>query len=255
MPETPARPARQALADYTDFLPGCGSLRPSRPTRLRALRLSTVPRGRASIYRSVHQTDRAKPMDNMEMAPGNDAQPPPRDQRRSTRSSRPWSRHLARWMFHGHLWLGVLGSMALIVVCVTGVLLNHKRPLGLMQEVSNPGVQPLSGALTLHELAARAGEAIAPGGQPPAVDRIDVRPSDGLAKVRYKDRVVTEVTLNLATGSVLHLGERNDVFLEKLHSGEIFGDRGILISDAAALALTLLLLSGYWLWLYPRRRT
>jgi uncharacterized iron-regulated membrane protein len=50
------------------------------------------------------------------------------------------------------------------------------------------------------------------------------------------------------------VGERNDVFLEKLHSGEIFGDRGILISDAAAVLLLLLLLTGYWLWLYPRRR-
>jgi len=158
-------------------------------------------------------------------------------------------------MFHGHLWLGVLGSMALIVICVTGVLLNHKRPLGLMQDVENHGgAQPLSGALSLHELVARAGEAVAPGGEPPDVDRIDVRPSDGLVKVRFEDRVVTEVTLDLATGSVLHLGERNDVFLEKLHSGEIFGDHGILISDAAAVALTLLLLSGYWLWLYPRRR-
>jgi uncharacterized iron-regulated membrane protein len=177
------------------------------------------------------------------------------DMKPTIRPERPWSRRLARWMFHSHLWLGVLGSMGLVVICVTGVLLNHKGPLGLMPDVTNPEAAPLSGALSLHELVVRAGEAVAPGGDPPALDRLDVRPSDGLVKVRYKDRVVTEVTLDLATGSVLHLGERNDVFLEKLHSGEIFGDRGILLSDAAAIALTLLLLSGYWLWLYPRRRT
>jgi len=194
-------------------------------------------------------------MDDMEMATGDNTPTPTGAGKRSTRKGRPWVRELARWMFHGHLWLGVLGSMALIVICVTGVLLNHKRPLGLMQEVANPGAQPLLEALPLHELVARAGEAVAPGGVPPEVDRIDVRPSDGLVKVRYEDRVVTEVTLNLTTGSVLNVGERNDVFLEKLHSGEIFGDRGILISDAAAVLLTLLLLSGYWLWLYPRRRT
>jgi len=157
-------------------------------------------------------------------------------------------------MLNGHLWLGVLGSMALIVICITGILLNHKRPLGLIPEVEKPGAQPLVGALSLDEFAARAREAVAPGGEPPEVDRMDVRPSDGLVKVRFDDRVVTEVTLSLATGSVLHLGERNDVFLEKLHSGEIFGDRGILISDAAAVLLMLLLLTGYWLWLYPRRR-
>jgi uncharacterized iron-regulated membrane protein len=56
------------------------------------------------------------------------------------------------------------------------------------------------------------------------------------------------------TGEVLHVGERNDVFLEKLHSGEIFGDRWVLLSDAAAIFLVVLLVSGYWLWLYPRGR-
>ena len=194
-------------------------------------------------------------MEDRQIATGENALARAGAGKRSARSGRPWTRDLARWMFHGHLWLGVLGSMALIVICITGILLNHKRPLGLMPDVENPGAQPLTGALALHELVARAGEAVAPGGNPPAVDRMDVRPSDGLAKVRFDDRVVTEVTLDLATGSVLHVGERNDVFLEKLHSGEIFGDRGILISDAAAVLLTLLLLSGFWLWLYPRRRT
>lgn len=157
-------------------------------------------------------------------------------------------------MFQGHLWLGVMGSMAVIVICITGILLNHKRALGLMPDVENSGAQLLPDALPLHELVARAGAAVAQGGEQPEVDRMDVRPGDGLVKVRFEDRVVTEVTLDLATGSVLHVGERNDVFVEKLHSGEIFGDRGILISDAAAVVLTLLLLSGYWLWLYPRRR-
>jgi uncharacterized iron-regulated membrane protein len=157
-------------------------------------------------------------------------------------------------MFHGHLWLGVLGSTVLVVVCATGILLNHKRALGLMPDVGNDTPQALLAALPLQELVAAAGEAVAPGGEPPEVDRMDVRPRDGLVKIRFDDRVVTEVTLDLATGRVLHVGERNDVFLEKLHSGEIFGDQGMLISDAAAVLLTLLLVSGYWLWLYPRRR-
>lgn len=161
---------------------------------------------------------------------------------------------MARWMFHGHLWLGIVVSMAVVVVCVTGVLLNHKRALGLMPDVENREPRPLASSLPLHELVERAGRSAAPDGTPPPVDRLDVRPDDGLVKVRFDDREVTEVTLDLATGDVLHVGQRNDVFLEKLHSGEIFGEHGVLLSDAAAVALTLLLLSGYWIWLYPRRR-
>lgn len=157
-------------------------------------------------------------------------------------------------MFHGHLWMGVLGSAAVLVICVTGILLNHKRALGLMPDAENPEPADLHEALPLQRLVELAGEAVADGGAPPPVDRMDVRPSDGLVKIRFDDREVTEVTLDLALGRVLHVGERNDVFLEKLHSGEIFGEHGILMSDAAAALLTMLLISGYWIWLYPRRR-
>jgi hypothetical protein len=83
---------------------------------------------------------------------------------------------------------------------------------------------------------------------------MDVRPDDGLVKVRFRDRRVTEVTVDLATGRVLHVGDRNDVFLEKLHSGEIFGGRWVLLSDLAAAAAMLLVGSGLLLWLFPKAR-
>ena len=86
------------------------------------------------------------------------------------------------------------------------------------------------------------------------IDLMDVRLEDGLVKVRSDNWTVLEVDVDLVTGRVLHLGERNDVFLEKLHSGEIFGDGWVLLSDASAVMLALLLLSGYWLWLFPRAR-
>jgi hypothetical protein len=62
------------------------------------------------------------------------------------------------------------------------------------------------------------------------------------------------VTVDLNAGTILHVGERNDVFLEKLHSGEIFGDNWVLLSDLGAVALIILILTGYWLWLFPRSR-
>jgi len=69
-----------------------------------------------------------------------------------------------------------------------------------------------------------------------------------------RDASSTEVTVDLASGRVLHVGPRGDVFLEKLHSGEIFGGlRWVLLSDAAAIALVVTLITGYWLWLVPKR--
>lgn len=177
----------------------------------------------------------------------------PRKRRRPVRRRHSeTTRTIARWMFHGHLWIGVLVSIAALLLSITGIMLNHKRVLGLMPEVENESPAALVASLPLAELVEAAQAAL---GSPIPVDRMDVRPDDGLVKVRFDDRVVTEVTVDLATGEVLHVGERNDVFLEKLHSGEIFGDNWILLSDLAAVGMCVLIISGYWIWLYPRSRS
>jgi hypothetical protein len=184
---------------------------------------------------------------------------PPTAERRAGNERRAVGPRRERWLprfaFYSHLWVGVLFTVVLLVISVTGILLNHKRGLGLMPEVANAPTGAFSASLSLGELGTRALNEVGDARPPEeAIDRMDVRPRDGLVKVRLRDPSSTEVTLNLADGRVLHVGARGDVFLEKLHSGEIFGSRGVLLSDAGAIALTLLLITGYWLWLRPRWR-
>lgn len=146
-------------------------------------------------------------------------------------------------------------SVVLLIISITGILLNHKRGLNLMPEVEHAPTGEFAAALPLADLAFRALRAAGDSGTPAlAIDRMDVRPRDGLIKVRLRNATSTEVTLDLTDGRVLHMGDRGDVFLEKLHSGEIFGSQGVLLSDAGAIALTVLLITGYWLWLRPRWR-
>ena len=167
----------------------------------------------------------------------------------------PVRHRVTRAAFQLHLWLGVLFTVVLLVIGITGVLLNHKRGLGLMPDVEHVATAPLSAALPIGRLAEVALATASPADTGDAgrlIDRMDVRPRDGLVKVRLRDAATTEVTLDLSTGRVLHVGRRGDVFLEKLHSGEIFGDRWVLLSDAAAIALVITLVSGYWLWVAPR---
>ncbi len=161
---------------------------------------------------------------------------------------------LSRAAFYAHLWLGVLFTAVLLVISLTGILLNHKVPLGLMPEVSHEPTAEFTAALPLAELAQRALRAAGESGGIASIDRMDVRPRHGLVKVRMRDPRSTEVTLDIATGDVLHIGARGDVFLERLHSGEALGDGWVLLSDAGAIALLVLLVSGYWLWLWPRWR-
>ncbi len=159
------------------------------------------------------------------------------------------------WMFHSHLWLGIATTAIVIIVSVTGIMLNHKRGLGLMPDVPHEATGTFEGALPMHELAKRASDAVDPAVAKTGIDRMDVRPGDGIVKIRFDDHLVTEATVDINSGKVIHIGERNDVFLEKLHSGEIFGSRGVLLTDIAAVTLMILLISGYWLWLYPKSRT
>ena len=131
-----------------------------------------------------------------------------------------------------------------------------------MPDVPHEPTAPLQSSVSLDSLALAALHAVpadvrgswAPGAavDPALIDRMDVRPRDGFVKVRFRDRANTEATVDLASGSVIHIGARNDVFLEKLHSGEIFGDGFVLLSDAGALVLLVTLVTGYWLWLAPR---
>lgn len=163
-------------------------------------------------------------------------------------------RSVARWMFHGHLWIGVVATFLVLAVSVTGIMLNHKQFLGYMPETEYSNPDGFGRSLPLTELVNRANTAVPPAVAEIGVDRMDVRPDKGLVKVRYDDPDVHEVTVALDNGEILASGLRNDVFLEKLHSGEIFGDAWILLSDFAAVALILLLVTGVWMWLYPRGR-
>jgi uncharacterized iron-regulated membrane protein len=60
-------------------------------------------------------------------------------------------------MFNGHLWLGVIVSAFLIVICITGILLNHKRGLGLMPDVPHSATGEFTEALPMAELVRLAG--------------------------------------------------------------------------------------------------
>jgi uncharacterized iron-regulated membrane protein len=163
---------------------------------------------------------------------------------------------LTRGAFYAHLWLGVLFTVVLTAISITGVILNHKRGVGLMPDVAHTPDGAFESALPLSRLARIALAAVPPRDSQDVafVDRMDVRPGDGFVKVRLRDAASTEVTVDLTTGRILHIGPRGDVFLEKLHSGEIFGGRGVLLSDAGALALVITLITGIWLWLVPKLR-
>ena len=178
----------------------------------------------------------------------------PDESRPVATSGRRRPNRFARGVYYVHRWLGVAATALLVIICITGILLNHKQALGLMPDVPNEPSGSLPTALHLSTLASNAVAVLDPEIVSAGIDRMDVRPSQGLVKVRFDDRRMTEVMVDIHTGDVLHVGQRNDGFVEKLHSGQLFGDLWVLVSDAGALFLLGALVTGYWLWLYPKSR-
>src|SRR5689334_3499929 len=95
---------------------------------------------------------------------------------------------ISRVAFYSHLWLGVIFTAALIVISATGILLNHKRGLGLMPDVPHEPTAPFASALSLDSLATIALVAVMADGRERGttrdIDRMDVRPRNGFVKVR-----------------------------------------------------------------------
>ncbi len=168
--------------------------------------------------------------------------------------ARPGSPFLkANWWFH--LVAGLTATVFLIVLSVTGILLNHKKQLGLMADppnlpdhTSETSYVPLG----ITELVAAAIDVRGDRFSTDDVDFVDYRPK-GYAKVRFTDRD-HEVIVDGADGTPIEESRRWDVWIEDLHSGLLFGARGWLLSDLGAVLAILLALNGTYLWLVPTWR-
>ena len=159
-----------------------------------------------------------------------------------------------RWL---HLFGGLGVGALVILLSVTGVLLNHKRELGFMEEpFQSVEYEPHERGepMALSRIAALG---IENAGDPELdavndIRFIDFRLSAGYAKIRFKDEKSTEVIVNVYNGIIVNVSERQDFFLEGLHSGDELGGRwGRLLIDASGVVLILLTLNGLYLWIWP----
>ena len=85
------------------------------------------------------------------------------------------------------------------------------------------------------------------------IDRIDLRPDKGIAKVRAKSG--WEVQIDTATGDVLNVAYRRSDLIESIHDGSFFS-KGVkrYIFLPTALLLIIMWGTGIYLFLLPRFR-
>ena len=119
-----------------------------------------------------------------------------------------------------HKWVSIFIALPLLVVFVTGILLLTKKEFDFIQpptakgESSIPSIsfdQVLQIASTIDQAKISSWDDI---------DRLDVRPSKGIIKVRSHNSI--EIQIDSRTAKVLHVAERRSDFIESIHDGTFY---------------------------------
>ena len=126
---------------------------------------------------------------------------------------RVWGRKL-------HRWGAVLVALPFLVVVTTGLLLQLKKELPWVQPPTRKGAgKDLSISLpAILEAARAAPEAEVRGWED--IDRLDVRPDQGIVKVQARNR--WEVQIDAQSGEVRQVAYRRSDLIESIHDGSWF---------------------------------
>lgn len=154
-----------------------------------------------------------------------------------------WSRKL-------HRWVSLAIGLPVALVIATGLMLQVKKESDWIQPptAQASGGDPTLAMADLLDIARGVEEMRIAGWDD--IDRIDVRPAQGIAKVRASNRWETQI--DLATGEVLQTAYRRSDLIESLHDGSWFGDFAKLyVFLPAGLGLFALWLTGLYLLVLP----
>lgn len=159
---------------------------------------------------------------------------------------------LPRWTRKLHRWGTAIIIVPFLIILATGILLQWKKDVAWIQPESQQGVSsvPSISFERLLEAVQSAPEAqIATWAD---IERVDVRPDKGIAKVR--SQTGWEVQVDTQTGDVLQVAFRRSDIIEALHDGSWFHDgaRLWLFFPVGVIVLGMYL-TGLYLFYIPYR--
>lgn len=162
--------------------------------------------------------------------------------------------HLGMFTRKLHRWGAIITAVPMMLVIVTGLLLQIKKQSDWIQpptakgELANEMPNVEWNQIMESVSAEKYGNARIEKWSD--IDRLDVRPSKGIVKVRAKSR--WEFQVDLETGEVLQHEYRRTDFIESLHDGSVFGDFSkLVIFLGNGLILLGLWMTGMYLWYLP----
>lgn len=162
-----------------------------------------------------------------------------------------------RFFRKAHKWMGIPLILFFFLTGVTAILLAWKKKVELLPPTQQS--QQTGGDWIVPSEMIRIGEEeMKRLGMDPEIDRIDIRPDKGIAKLRFKSHF-TEVQLDGYSGAVVSIETRHADWIEKVHDGSIVdfyfteGEGAKLTySTLISLGLIGMGISGFYLWYYPK---
>ncbi|MEM9825910.1 MAG: PepSY domain-containing protein [Planctomycetota bacterium] len=149
-----------------------------------------------------------------------------------------------------HRWGSIATAVPVLLVLVTGVVLQLKKQSAWIQPKTQRGAENSPQLSFPQILAATRNVPEAQVESWDDIDRLDVRPSKGMLKVRCKNR--WEVQLDASNGDILQVAYRRSDLIESLHDGSFFSDTvklGIFLPSA--IVLLVLWATGIYLFALP----
>jgi len=183
----------------------------------------------------------------------------PGRQRRKPRQTPPWPVRWARQARLWHRWTGILLSLVMSVLAISGAFVAYKKQLEYLQPANRSGTpMPIREMLAPADIADIVARHLRGAEQAalPTINRIELRPDKSLYKVRLEAAgplsSPIELQIDAGTGEVLNEGVRGDQLWMDIHSFAVFGPgTKLLVMTLSGVSLLWLALSGVYLFVFP----
>ena len=149
--------------------------------------------------------------------------------------------------------------VAVLVLGLTGLLLTWKSELKLTPPSKVIAIQTTK-LIEISKIEKIAVNYIDSLGFDTTINRIDYRPSKGIAKIRFNNHF-TELQINCFTGEIVSSKQRTADIIEMIHDGSIIDylfkskseNTKLFYSTLSSIGLIFLSVSGFFMWIKPKQ--
>ncbi|MEM8668082.1 MAG: PepSY domain-containing protein [Planctomycetota bacterium] len=146
-----------------------------------------------------------------------------------------------------HRWGSIATAVPVLIVLVTGVVLQLKKESSWIQPKTQKGIDQPPQISFDEILAVTSSVPEADVESWDDIDRLDVRPGKGMLKVRCQNR--WEIQLDTTTGEILQVAYRRSDLIESIHDGSFFSE-GVKLGIFLPTAIVLVILWGTGVYLF-----